>query len=218
MDDFYRPQQRALQDEFQTRALADTHIQTIVHPEIQDAERAFIESRDMFFLATTDEHGQPSCSYKGGAPGLVRVLDPRTLAFPNYDGNGMYLSLGNVRAMAKVGILFIDFETPHRLRVHGTATVHRSDPLIDAWPEAELVVRVAVSQLWINCPRYIHRYQKLASSRYVPKEQCKTPMAEWKRIDLLQDVLPPRDQGRAEREGGLISLDEYMAKAAAGEG
>lgn len=217
MNDFYTPEQRELQDQFETRALADTHLQTIVHPEIQDAERGFIESRDMFFLATTGEHGQPSCSYKGGAPGLVKVVNARTVAFPNYDGNGMYLSLGNVRANAKVGMLFIDFETPHRLRLHGNASVDRDDPLIDLWPEAELVVRVAVSQLWINCPRYVHRYRKLASSRYVPQAACRTPLAEWKRIDLLQPVLPPRDQGRAEQEGGTITLDEYMAKTAAGE-
>ena len=66
----------------------------------------------MFFLATADEHGMPQCSYKGGDPGFVRVVDEHTLAFPSYDGNGMYLSLGNLLVNPQVGILFIDFAQP----------------------------------------------------------------------------------------------------------
>src|ERR671918_626212 len=114
---FYRDQQRVLQ-------------QVIVHAEVQEAERAFIESRDMFFLATVDAAGQPTCSYKGGDPGFVKVVDPTTIAFPSYDGNGMFLSMGNIRATSQVGLLFIDFEKPHRLRVQGTATVDDGDPLL----------------------------------------------------------------------------------------
>jgi predicted pyridoxine 5'-phosphate oxidase superfamily flavin-nucleotide-binding protein len=214
---FYRDEQRELQQEFQTGRMADLLEQVIVHSEVQEAERTFIESRDMFFLATVDAAGQPTCSYKGGDPGFVRVVDPRTIAFPSYDGNGMFLSMGNIRATARVGLLFIDFETPHRLRVQGTASVRDSDPLLASYPGADLVVRVAVSQIFVNCSRYVHQYRKVKASRYVPRSGCETPFAEWKRIDVVQEVLPPRDEGRAGRAGGTITVEEYEAKLAAGE-
>jgi hypothetical protein len=214
---FYGDGQRALQQRFQTGRMADLLEQVIVHPEIQEAERAFIEARDMFFLATVDGSGQPTCSYKGGDPGFVRVVDPATLAFPSYDGNGMFLSMGNIRATARVGLLFIDFETPHRLRIQGTAAVREADPLLAAYPGADLVVRVAVSQVFVNCSRYVHRYQRVKASRYVPRAGCETPFAEWKRIDVVQEALPPRDAGKTAKAGGTITIEEYEAKRHAGE-
>jgi predicted pyridoxine 5'-phosphate oxidase superfamily flavin-nucleotide-binding protein len=217
MDSFYSGDQRALQEQFQTGRMADLLEQVIVHSEVQDAERAFIESRDMFFLATVDAGGQPTCSYKGGDPGFVKVVEPATIAFPSYDGNGMFLSMGNIRATARVGLLFVDFETPHRLRVQGTASVNDRDPLLDAYPGADLVVRVAVSRIFVNCSRYVHKYQRVRSSRYVPRAQCETPFAEWKRIDVVQEVLPPRDAGKTAKAGGTITVEEYEAKLAAGE-
>src|SRR5574337_1695208 len=94
-DTMYNPGSRTLQDRFDTRRLADRLAERLVRDHIDEADRAFIEARDMFFLATCDADGHPQCSYKGGEPGFVRVVDDRTLAFPSYDGNGMYLSLGN---------------------------------------------------------------------------------------------------------------------------
>ena len=217
MDTFYHNEQRALQARFQTGRMADLLEQVIVHTEVQEAERAFIESRDMFFLATVDASGQPTCSYKGGDPGFVKVVEPGTIAFPSYDGNGMFLSLGNIRATAGVGLLFIDFETPHRLRVQGMASVAEQDPLLAEYPGADLVVRVAVSRVFVNCSRYVHKYQRIRASRYVPRAQCDTPFAEWKRIDVVQEVLPARDAGRAAKAGGTITVEEYEAKLAAGE-
>lgn len=214
---FYGDEQRALQQRFQTGRMADLLEQVIVHPEIEEAERAFIEARDMFFLATVDGSGQPTCSYKGGDPGFVKVVDPATLAFPSYDGNGMFLSMGNIRATARVGLLFIDFETPHRLRIQGTAAVREADPLLAAYPGADLVVRVAVSQVFVNCSRYVHRYQRVKASRYVPRAGCETPFAEWKRIDVVQEALPPRDAGKTAKAGGTITIEEYEAKRHAGE-
>jgi hypothetical protein len=214
---FYGDEQRALQQRFQTGRMADLLEQVIVHPEIEEAERAFIEARDMFFLATVDGSGQPTCSYKGGDPGFVKVVDPATLAFPSYDGNGMFLSMGNIRATARVGLLFIDFETPHRLGVQGTAAVREADPLLAAYPGADLVVRVAVSQVFVNCSRYVHRYQRVKASRYVPRAGCETPFAEWKRIDVVQEALPPRDAGKTAKAGGTITIEEYEAKRHAGE-
>jgi predicted pyridoxine 5'-phosphate oxidase superfamily flavin-nucleotide-binding protein len=214
---FYSEEQRALQRKFQTERMADLLEQVIVHQEVQDAERAFIESRDMFFLATVDGQGQPTCSYKGGEPGFVMVVDPGTIAFPSYDGNGMFLSMGNVRATSGVGLLFIDFETPHRLRVQGTATAIEADPLLERYPGADLVVRVAVSRIFVNCSRYVHQYRRVKSSRYVPRAGCETPFAEWKRIDVVQDALPPRDIGKTARAGGTITVEEYEARRAAGD-
>ncbi|HYC33339.1 MAG TPA: pyridoxamine 5'-phosphate oxidase family protein, partial [Gemmatimonadales bacterium] len=175
MPAFYTDGQRSMQQQFQTTKMADLLQEAIVHAEVQEAERTFIESRDMFFLATVDDGGQPTCSYKGGDPGFVRVLDPKTLAFPIYDGNGMFLSLGNLATTAKVGMLFIDFETPHRLRVQGVASVDRSDPLLGQFTGADALVRVAVSEIFVNCSRYVHRYQRVAASRYVPRAGCEAP-------------------------------------------
>ena len=139
----YHDGSRELQDRFDTRRLADRIEERIVHDQIDDGDRAFIEARDMFFIATTDEDGQPQSSYKGGEPGFVRVLDETTIAFPLYDGNGMYLTAGNLMTTKKVGLLFIDFEGRKRMRLNGIASVADDDPLLAEFPEAQLIVRVA---------------------------------------------------------------------------
>ena len=185
--------------------------------EISKEDQLFIEGRDMFFLSTVDEEGRPTVSYKGGDPGFVKVVNKNTIAFPDYDGNGMFYSLGNIASSAYVGMLFINFEKPERLRVQGTATVSDDDPLIAEYKEVKFVVRVKVDALWINCPRYVHRMQKVKESRYVPREDSQTPLAGWKRIDIVQGVLPARDKGRAEKEGGTITVEEWFAMIAKGD-
>jgi predicted pyridoxine 5'-phosphate oxidase superfamily flavin-nucleotide-binding protein len=218
MSDLYGETHRDLQDTFETRKLADRLIEMIVQTEIGEAEKDFIESRPMFFLSTIDHEGQPTVSYKGGAPGFVKVVDETTIAFPSYDGNGMFYSMGNIQKTARVGILFIDFETPHRLRFHGEATVSKDDPLMADYKEAELIVRVKLSKLWINCPRYIHKYELKELSHYVPGQKEKTPLAGWKRVDVVQDVLPPKDEGRPEKEGGVITLEDWVDDVKNGQG
>jgi len=187
---------RSLQDRFDTRALADRIDTLLVSDTISDGDRAFIQDRDMFFLATADAEGRPTCSYKGGEPGFVRVLDAHTLAFPNYDGNGMYLSTGNVLVNPAVGMLFIDFERGHRMRLEGTATIDPDDPLRAQYPEAQFVVRVTARAVYPNCPRYIHRYELVRRSRFVPRSDCLTPVPEWKRSDWARDALPEHDPAR----------------------
>lgn len=216
MEGFYGEAQRRLQDQFETRRLADRVAELIVHNELEERDRAFIESRDMFFLSTVSADGWPTVSYKGGAPGFVRAIDSRTLAFPSYDGNGMYLSMGNIDQMSRIGLLFIDFETPHRLRVQATAQVSGDDPLMKAFPGAELIVRAHIEQIFVNCARYVHRYKKVAPSKYVPAEDGTAPLACWKRIDAVQSELPARDHPRVEAAGGLITMDEYEALLAEG--
>ena len=185
--------------------------------EISKEDQLFIEGRDMFFLSTVDEEGRPTVSYKGGDPGFVKVVNKNTIAFPDYDGNGMFYSLGNIASSAYVGMLFINFEKPERLRVQGTATVSDDDPLIGEYKEVKFMVRVKVDAAWINCPRYVHRMQKVKKSRYVPREDSQTPLAGWKRIDIVQGVLPARDKGRAEKEGGTITVEEWFAMIAKGD-
>ena len=133
----YGPRSRELQDRFDTRRLADRLEERVVRETIDADDRAFIEARDMFFLATADEHGAPQCSHKGGEPGFVRVLDEHTLAFPSWDGNGMFLSLGNVAANPHVGLLFVDFDGQTRLRLNGIASIDETDPLLAEYPRAQ---------------------------------------------------------------------------------
>jgi predicted pyridoxine 5'-phosphate oxidase superfamily flavin-nucleotide-binding protein len=187
---------RELQDRFDTRALADRIDDLLVSDTIGEGERAFIEARDMFFLATADAEGRPTSSYKGGEPGFVRVLDPHTLAFPNYDGNGMYFSMGNVLVHPDVGMLFIDFEQGNRMRLEGTASIDPDDALLGDYPEAQFVVRVRARKVYPNCPRYIHRYQLVERSRFVPRTDCLTPVPDWKRSDWAADALPANDPAR----------------------
>jgi predicted pyridoxine 5'-phosphate oxidase superfamily flavin-nucleotide-binding protein len=188
---------RYFQDRFDTRRIADRIDDLLVHETIDAAAKQFIESRDMFFLATCDADGNPQCSYKGGAPGFVRVIDDRTLAFPSYDGNGMFLSLGNVRAHASVGMLFLDFEQPNRLRVNGTAHVDENDPLLPSMPGAIAVVRVRTTHVFPNCPRYIHKMQLVERSKFVPEAGVRAPIPDWKRMEWAQDYLPENDPARA---------------------
>jgi uncharacterized protein len=188
----YHAGSRELQDRFGTRALADRLDDVKVHGAFTDADRAFIESRDMFFLATADEHGHPQCSYKGGDPGFVRVVGERQLAIPNYDGNGMYLSWGNAGVNPHVGLLFIDFRAQRRMRVNGTASINPDDALLHAYPEAQFVVRVTATEIFPNCPRYIHKLELVERSKFVPRPGAETPEPAWKSSDWARDVVPPR--------------------------
>jgi uncharacterized protein len=197
----YHAGSRRLQDRFDTRRLADRLDQMFLSRPIIDADdRAFIERMDMFFLATADADGRPQCSYKGGDPGFVRVLDEQTIAFPNYDGNGMYLSMGNLLDNPHVGMLFIDFlsERPSRLRLNGIASIDERDELIDQYPRAQFIVRVRATEVFPNCPRYIHRMALVERSRFVPRADHDTPIPDWKRSDWACDVLPASDPARGQ--------------------
>ena len=196
MSDTYHEGHRQLQDRFDTRRLADRIDERLVDATIDADDKAFIESLDMFFLATADDRGYPNCSYKGGEPGFVRVLDEHTVAFPNYDGNGMYLSTGNMLTNPNIGMLFIDFERGRRLRINGVASINEQDELMERYPEAQLIVRVRAREVFPNCPRYIHRYQLVERSRFVPKASCPTPVPDWKRSEWARDVLPANDPAR----------------------
>lgn len=190
----YHEGMRGLQDLRETRALADRLEQVTMRAAFTAEDKAFIERCRMFFIATADTEGQPDCSYKGGLPGFVRVIGDNLLAIPDYDGNGQYRSWGNVRANPRVGLLFIDFETPKRLRVNGTASVSADDPLLAEMPGAVFVVRLTAERIFPNCPRYIHRMQLVEESAYSPRPNYSPPVPAWKTFDVFKDALPPRDR------------------------
>jgi predicted pyridoxine 5'-phosphate oxidase superfamily flavin-nucleotide-binding protein len=198
----YHEGSRQLQERFQARRLADRMVERIVHDAFSAEDRAFIERLPLFFLATADAQGRPDCSYKGGVPGFVRVIDERTLVFPSYDGNGMFKSLGNIVVNPQVGLLFIDFENPKRLRVNGRASVHDDDPLLGEFAGAQLIVRVRPEAIFPNCPRYIHTMQIVEQSEYAPRAGHTPPVPKWKSQAHFREVLPPGDGARADEGDG----------------
>jgi predicted pyridoxine 5'-phosphate oxidase superfamily flavin-nucleotide-binding protein len=181
----YHQASRALQDRFDSRRLADRLAERLSRSAFSAEDEAFIESRPMFFLATADAAGQPDCSYKGGLPGFVRVTGAAELSFPSYDGNGMFRSLGNILANPRVGMLFLDFEQPRRLRVNGVARIEDASAEFEG---AQLIVRVRAEAIFPNCPRYIHRLQLLETSVYAPRAGYDPPQPAWKQN--FRDVLP----------------------------
>ena len=217
--EIYTTAQREFQDSFDSRRLADA-LAMIRTAELDDHQRGFISSRDFFFLATVDSGGMPTVSYKGGAPGFIAVDDATTLLFPSYDGNGMFLSIGNIADTAAIGMLFIDFETPNRLRVQATATVSDDPALLQRWPGADLVVRAEVTAAFGNCARYIHPHSRVATSKYVPDDDGNAPVPSWKRIDLLQGSLPadpPGTQPPGDAGDDIIDIEEYQRRVDAGD-
>ena len=215
MSRLYEEAHRALQDEFGTRDLADRVEAFVCVTEFSEDAKEFIESQDFFFLSTVDEKGRPTVSYKGGNVGFVRIVDKKTIIFPIFNGNGMYFSAGNIQKNSEVGMLFISFEKPHRNRVQGRAELKKSKEYTDLYPGSEFVVKVTLSEMWQNCPRYIHKYQKINTSKNVPDSGGNFPLAAWKRIDGVQDVLSPEDKELADK-AGLITADDWMMKIKSG--
>jgi predicted pyridoxine 5'-phosphate oxidase superfamily flavin-nucleotide-binding protein len=195
----YHEGNRSFQDEFDSRRLADRLEQKLSRAEFTDDDKSFVESCIYFFIATADASGRPDCSFKGGAPGFVRVTGPSELAFPDYDGNGMFKSLGNVAVNSHVGLLFIAMHgNPKRLRINGTARIERSDPLLPQTPGAQLMIRVKVDVIFPNCPRYIPSLSLASPSVYIPTSGVTPVEPAWKGFDVFRDVVPPRRELQSE--------------------
>lgn len=185
---------RELQDRFHSRKIAD-RLETFARATFTDADRLFIEGATYFFLATADAAGRPDCNFKGGPEGFVRVTGPDELAFPDYDGNGMFKSLGNVLVNPRVGMLFINMHgQPRRLRVNGQASINPQDPLLAETIGAQMIVRVIASAIFANCPRYIPTMTLVAPSRFIPKSGEDPVEPEWKSFDDFKDVIHPRQK------------------------
>ncbi len=190
----YHEGNRRFQDAFDSRRIADRLDEVNTRSAFTDNDKAFIESRIFFFLATADAQGRPTCNHKGGAPGFVRVVAPDELVFPDYDGNGMFLAMGNIAVNPHVGLLFIDFEKPRRLRVTGEARVSRDDPLMAHTVGAQLIVRVKASAIFPNCPRYIPKMAVVEPSIYAPRAGVDPPEPGWKNFPEFKDAVHPRQQ------------------------
>ena len=190
---FYHDGNRALQEAFNSRPIADRLEERTAHTRFTESDRAFIESAIYFFLATADAEGRPDVSFKGGPAGFVRVTGPNELAFPDYDGNGMFRSLGNLGVNPNVGLLFIAMHgRPRRLRVSGVARISRSDELLTRTVGAQLMVRVEARVIFPNCPRYIPSLELVAESPFAPKPGSDFVEPGWKRDDEFRDVIHPR--------------------------
>jgi uncharacterized protein len=194
MSSFYHEGSRQLQDEFQSRKIADRLEQVTRRKTFTEDDRAFIESRVFFFLATADAEGRPDCNHKGGIAGFVRVVASDEIAFPDYDGNGMFKSLGNILINPHVGILFLDFEKPRRLRVNGLASVSWHDPLLTQTVGAQLIVRVKAQSIFPNCPRYIPKMRLVEPSSYAPRAGVEVPEPAWKSFPEFKDAVHPRQK------------------------
>jgi predicted pyridoxine 5'-phosphate oxidase superfamily flavin-nucleotide-binding protein len=199
-DPLYHEGNRTLQDKFDSRRIADRLEEVTLHDRFMPHDVDMIENAEMFFLATADAEGRPDVSYKGGLAGFVRVVSEDTLAFPHYDGNGMFKSLGNVMVNAHVGLLFIDFEQPNRTRVQGTASVSADDPLLAEFPGAQLIIRVKADRIFPNCPRYIHRMQLVEHSVYAPSAQNEPPEPDWKHMPVFKEHLPKTGPAKFEED------------------
>ncbi|MEQ1754028.1 MAG: pyridoxamine 5'-phosphate oxidase family protein [Micropepsaceae bacterium] len=190
---FYHEDQRKLQNRFGSTALADRLEQVTHRTRLTDDDKGFVEASSFFFLATSDAEGRPDCSYKGGAVGFVRVLAPDLLVFPDYDGNGMFRSLGNIVTNPSIGMLFIRMgDAAKRLRINGSAAVHLDDPLISEIPGAQAIVRVTPQHIFPNCPRYVHDLVHGKPSMFTPEMSAPPVEPAWKSFDSFKDVVPPR--------------------------
>ncbi len=191
-DNFYTEGSRRLQDAFDSRRISD-RLGAFTRTAFTDSDKAFIESAIYFFIATADADGRPDCSFKGGPPGFVRVTEASELAFPDYDGNGMFKSLGNLVVNPNVGLLFIAMHgRPQRLRIQGTAKVLRDDPLMAHSVGAQLIVRVAATAIFPNCPRYIPKLELVEPSVYTPQPGRDPVEPAWKEFPEFADVVHPR--------------------------
>ncbi len=192
MSILYHDGNRQLQDRFDSRRISD-RLESLARTAFSAEDKTFIESAAYFFIATADADGRPDCSFKGGMPGFVRVTGPSELAFPDYDGNGMFKSLGNVVVNPNVGLLFIALHgTPRRLRVNGSAHVRDDDPLLKETVGAQLIVRLEARAIFPNCPRYIPDMQMTGPSIYTPQPHCDPPEPAWKSFDIFKDAVHPR--------------------------
>jgi hypothetical protein len=189
----YHSGNRALQERFGSTPLADRLLQVTHRTQFTDADKAYIEGSPFFFLATADGEGRPDCSFKGGAPGFVRVAAPDLVVFPDYDGNGMFKSLGNINVNPNVGLLFIALsDTPKRLRVNGRAELVFDDPMQKDFIGAQALIKVTAEHIFPNCPRYIPDLKSGTESVYIPRPGEPPVEPAWKGFDAFKDVVPPR--------------------------
>lgn len=195
---FYDPKMRDLQDRSEGRAVADRLEQVRRHDAFTESDRAMIAQAPFFFLATYSDTSV-DCSFKGGVPGFVRVTGPSSLEFPDYDGNRMYRSLGNILASGRCGLLFIRLDgarfdgSAARMRISGRAEIVEDPAAVAEHPGARRLVRVTAEHIFPNCPRYIPAMQSGTPSPHAPRPGHTPPEAEWKSADWMRDLFESQD-------------------------
>jgi hypothetical protein len=195
---FYHDGMIALQEQAAGRPIAEMLETVIRHETFTEDDKAFIEAAGYFFIATCFDN-IPDCSFKGGDPGFVKVTGPKTLEFPDYDGNSMFRTLGNVSKNPYVALLFIAFgPDPKRLRLNGTATIYREPERLSLHEGAKAVVEVECTDLFPNCPRYIPDLVAGEGSAYNPRPGATPPVPEWKTLPQVTPLLPDGDMHRAQ--------------------
>ncbi len=191
---FFHDGNRALQDRFKSRAIAD-RLEQLTRSEFTHDDKAFVEGAIYFFLATADADGRPDCSFKGGPAGFVCVTAANELAFPDYDGNGMFRSLGNLAVNPHVALLFIALHgAPRRLRINGEARIDAKDPLLGQTVGAQMIVRVTARVIFPNCPRYVPTMQLIEPSAYTPKPGEEPLEPAWKGFEVFKGHVHPRQK------------------------
>jgi len=213
---FYSESQKQLQKKFKTIDLAARLEDLSVREALNDFSIAFIETIDMVFISSVNENGFPTVSYKGGMKGFIKVRSRKKILIPNYDGNGMFLTMGNILKNEKVGLLLISFEKPYRIRVEGLARVSYSKKLLSFYPGANAIILVSITRVWENCPRYIHRATSFEVSKSIPTSDIPIVDAKWKKIDLLQDVLP-KEISMQNSSSDLITADQWKQSVLNGD-
>jgi len=163
--------EHALQQKFDTQKRAENFYQRQMLDHLNPAMQAFIRRQELVFVATADAHGNCDCSFRAGLPGFVRVLDRNTLLYPEYRGNGVLASLGNITENPHIGLIFIDFfEATIGLHVNGKAMIVGNDELrqrldlpsevrqdmaVEGGRRAERWVIVEVEEAYIHCSKHI---------------------------------------------------------------
>ena len=201
MDDrsFFHDGMRAFQDTFDGRRTADAIEKNRKHYEFWDDEKQWIESTPYFFIASSFED-YIDCNIKSGDPGFIKVVGPNTIEYPEYDGNSMYRTLGNISESPNVGLLFVKFDGKStRIRINGKASIHDDAETLARHYGAKVVVRIEC-EIFTNCPRYVPNLLQDKSSGDVPREGQGTPPApEWKGRDYIRDILPRDDPHRIKK-------------------
>jgi predicted pyridoxine 5'-phosphate oxidase superfamily flavin-nucleotide-binding protein len=200
--DFYHSGMRELQDRYEGRSVADRLAGNRMRATFNDEDRRCIESSAFFFLATSTADNV-DCSFKGGVPGFVRVVGDNVIAWPDYDGNRMYRSLGNILRNPRVGLLFIRFDgtlfnNASRLRINGHAEIDESAEVIVGLPGAKRLIRVTAEHIFTNCPRYIPKLSLEEQSVYVPRAGYRPPDPPWKSMPFVKDIFEGEQQSKEE--------------------
>lgn len=191
---------RAIQDEKDGRRTADAIERNRKHYSFWEDERKMIEQTEFFFVATA-WRDYVDCSIKSGEPGFVKIVSDNELEYPEYDGNSMYRTLGNMESNPSVGLLFVRFDgVSLRMRINGKASVLRDSESLARHYGAKFVVRV-VCEIYPNCPRYVPNLVDQTASPYIPREGGGVPPApEWKTRDYIAAELPHDDPHRKRKD------------------